>query len=167
MGIVFSALSLVSVLAAQPSAYLADVYGKVPSLLVGTGLISMSFAIIPAMNSFEGLLFAMGPLALGSTFLSSVPTAYLSDLVPEHKRSQALALLRTAGDVGLLSGAVCSGLVSEVIGMQVRAIEDRWGSARIDGHGLSSSDQGGICVPNRFVNACSFERLISPCLCLV
>jgi len=117
IGMIFSGISIISVLSAQPSASLADKYGKVPSMLLGTGLLSLSFAMVPMTTSFEMLAAACVPLALGSTMLSSVPTAHISDLTTPAKRAQALALLRTAGDMGLLSGAVTAGLVSESIGM--------------------------------------------------
>jgi hypothetical protein len=41
----------------------------------------------------------------------------MQDLCHGDDRAQALALLRTAGDVGLLCGSIFSGVVSEVIGM--------------------------------------------------
>jgi MFS transporter, DHA1 family, multidrug resistance protein len=117
LGIIFSSISIISVAAATPAAYMADKYGKIPSLLAGTGLLALSFAAIPMCTTFEQLLASVAPLALGSTFLSSVPTAHLSDLTTSEQRAQALALLRTAGDVGLLTGAVTSGILSEHIGM--------------------------------------------------
>jgi MFS family permease len=117
LGIFFSSLSVVSVATAQPAAWLADKYGKVPGLLAGTSLLSLSFATIPLATSFEGLMLAGLPLALGGTVLSSVPTAHMSDLTTNEQRAQALALLRTAGDVGLLVGAMGSGLASEMMGI--------------------------------------------------
>ena len=117
LGIFFSSLSAVSVAVAQPAAAVADKYGKVPSMLAGTSLLTMAFASIPFASTFEGLMLAGAPLALGGTILSSVPTAHMSDLTSNEDRAQALALLRTAGDVGLLTGAMGSGLLSEVYGM--------------------------------------------------
>jgi len=117
LGIFFSSLSAVSVAVAQPAAAVADKYGKVPSLLAGTSLLTLAFASIPFASTFEGLMLAGAPLALGGTILSAVPTAHMSDLTNNEDRAQALALLRTAGDVGLLTGAMGSGLLSEVYGM--------------------------------------------------
>lgn len=113
----FAAISVVSVLFAQPSAHLADKYGKVPCVVLGSGLLSMSMVLIPQTSSFEHLLVALTPLALGSTILSAVPSAYMQDLCEPEDRAQGLALLRTAGDVGLLTGSIFSGIMSEVVGM--------------------------------------------------
>jgi hypothetical protein len=40
------------------------------------------------------------PLAMASSALTSTPTALVADLVDGGQRSQALSLLRTAGDAG-------------------------------------------------------------------
>ncbi len=117
IGASFAAISVVSVAAAQPAAYLADKYGKIPCMIAGSGLLSLSMTLIPQTTQFEYLLLALTPLALGSTVLSSVPAAHMQDLCASEDRAQALALLRTAGDVGLLCGSISSGLISEYIGM--------------------------------------------------
>jgi predicted MFS family arabinose efflux permease len=62
-------------------------------------------------------VLAVVPLALGGPILSTVPTAHVSDLSTPEQRAQALALLRTAGDTGLLTGAVSAGVMSEMVGM--------------------------------------------------
>ena len=67
----------------------------------------------PYAQSFEHLMACLAPVSFGSTILSAVPTAYMGDLVSSKQRPQALALLRTAGDVGLLIGAVSSGILSD------------------------------------------------------
>ena len=117
IGASFAAISVVSVATAQPAAYLADKYGKIPCMVVGSGLLSVSMTLIPQTTQFEWLLLALSPLALGSTVLSTVPAAHMQDLCANEDRAQALALLRTAGDIGLLCGSISSGLISEFIGM--------------------------------------------------
>jgi len=42
--------------------------------------------------------------------------AAISDAVHDSRRSQAIALLRTAGDVGYLCGAVSAGLAADMAG---------------------------------------------------
>lgn len=44
----------------------------------------------------------------------TAPTAYVTDLTLPYQRSQALALHRTVGDVGLLIGSLSSGVVADV-----------------------------------------------------
>jgi hypothetical protein len=123
----FAFMSLVSFLFSQPMAYLADKYGKVPTMLGGCGLLSCSMMALPLTTnpvaiellSLPALTGAIGvplytpallavllPFSLGSTALNATPTALMSDLTEPASRAQALSLLRTAGDLGLLLGNV-------------------------------------------------------------
>ena len=58
--------------------------------------------------------------------MSLLPTVLVSDSVPANLRSQALALLRTTSDIGLLLGAAVTGefavLSSETLSMQTNAM---------------------------------------------
>eukprot|EP01039_Chlorochromonas_danica_P007980 gene7980-8802_t len=89
LGAYFAASSVVSFLSAQPVAYVADRFSK-PAVLL-TGLV---------------------PLAIGSTMLNALPTSMVTDLSSDSQRAQALSLLRTAGDVGLLVGAASAGFLA-------------------------------------------------------
>jgi predicted MFS family arabinose efflux permease len=62
------------------------------------------------------LAVALGVWATGSSILSTAPVAYVSDKVTELQRAQALALLRTLGDVGFLVGAMTSGALADWVG---------------------------------------------------
>ena len=43
--------------------------------------------------------------------------SYVSDVVGDGKRAQAIALLRTAGDVGFLVGAAGTGIIADCFDM--------------------------------------------------
>ena len=55
---------------------------------------------------FSGALFTAGP------------TAYISDLVEESDRAQALAMLRTFGDLGLFVGAGSMGIFADLTSVE-------------------------------------------------
>ena len=48
----------------------------------------------------------------------SSATAYLADVAPPHQRAQALALLRSGGDLGLLLGATALGAVADAASLE-------------------------------------------------
>ena len=123
IGFCFAFSSTMSVLASQPAAYLADKWGKDRMIATGMGILGMSFLAMPYAQSFEYLMACLAPVSFGSTILSAVPTAYMGDLVSSKERPQALAFLRTAGDVGLLIGAISSGILSDFssIGSAIQA----------------------------------------------
>jgi predicted MFS family arabinose efflux permease len=109
IGMTFAYMSVVSVMASQPVAYFADRQGKIRTIIGGCGLMSASMALVPQAAGFEDLLIVLLPFALGSTALSSAPTALVTNLTSQCDRSQALAMLRTSGDVGHLIGAFSAG----------------------------------------------------------
>jgi hypothetical protein len=61
----------------------------------------------------------LGMWSMGSSMLSTAPLAYLSDHVSEENRAQAIALLRTCGDVGFLVGASGVGALADFTSMGV------------------------------------------------
>ncbi len=108
IGSAFAGMSIVSVFASQPTAKVADKMGKIPVILASCGLVSLSMLALPYATSLNELLASLIPLALGSTSISSVTQARMSDLATASNRAQALSLLRTAGDCGIISGALLS-----------------------------------------------------------
>lgn len=68
------------------------------------------------MNEVVG---TCGLWALGSTMLSTAPVSFVSDNVSDRKRAQAIALFRTAGDVGFLLGAVSTGAIADAFTMDI------------------------------------------------
>jgi predicted MFS family arabinose efflux permease len=62
------------------------------------------------------LAATLGLWSMGSSMLSTAPLAYVSDRVDESKRAQAIALLRTSGDVGFLIGAAGTGALADWAG---------------------------------------------------
>mmetsp|Transcript_5974 Transcript_5974/g.8368 ORF Transcript_5974/g.8368 Transcript_5974/m.8368 type:complete len:427 (+) Transcript_5974:96-1376(+) len=114
IGSSFAFMSLVSFAASQPSAFLADRYGKVSNVLAGCSILAVSVAALPYVSSYTSLLAALFPMAIGSTVMHSTPTALTSDLSSTRQRSQALSLLRTSGDTGMVAGAICAGFIASV-----------------------------------------------------
>lgn len=97
IGFCFALSSSISVLVSQPTAFLADKWGKERMIVSGLGILGASFLAMPYATCFNHLLMVMAPVSFGSTILSAVPTALTGDLVANEDRPQALAFLRTAG----------------------------------------------------------------------
>lgn len=115
IGFVYAGVSVVNVLGGPPVAWAADRYGSRQVIIPGCLLLVGSQAAFPLLTAFPMLAFpALGVWALASTMLNTTPTAYTADVVPVSHRSQALALLRTSGDFGMLLGASESGVVAEM-----------------------------------------------------
>lgn len=111
-------MSAVQVLGNPVFAKVVDRIGKVPGIVTGCTLISASMLALPLCDNthLEQMAGVLGLWAVGSTLLSTSPLAYISDRVDDEKRAQAIALLRTSGDVGFLIGASSMGALADWAG---------------------------------------------------
>jgi len=128
VGQLYMWMSAVQVLGNQAAGRFADTAGKGSAIVLGGALTSVGMAGVPIVCTYFSaggdvfnidwaiLAASLGIWSLGGTLLSTSHVAAVSDLVGSDQRSQALALLRTAGDVGYLCGAIGAGLLADGIG---------------------------------------------------
>jgi len=117
VGKVYMGMSLVHVLGNPTMATLIDRMGKVNGIVGGCTFLSTSMFILPYCTEMNEVVATCGLWALGSTMLSTAPVSFISDNVSDRKRAQAIALFRTAGDVGFLLGAMSAGAFADVFDM--------------------------------------------------
>mmetsp|Transcript_5926 Transcript_5926/g.14268 ORF Transcript_5926/g.14268 Transcript_5926/m.14268 type:complete len:402 (-) Transcript_5926:769-1974(-) len=119
VGALFAMVSLVNVVGSQISAQVSDKLGRKRTIVPGLALIATAVAGLPFATDGNQLTALMALWSVGGAVLSTGPTAYLSDLSSESERPQALAMIRSMGDLGLLMGAGCLGAVAHVSSMDV------------------------------------------------
>jgi MFS family permease len=113
VGQVYMGMSVVQVLGNPILGKLVDRVGKVPGIVGGCTLIASAMATLPFCTDTYQLAGIFGVWATGSSLLSTAPLAFISDEVDDEKRAQAIALLRTSGDVGFLIGASSMGALAD------------------------------------------------------
>ena len=116
LGQVYMGMSLVQVLGNPLLAKGVDHMGKGRAILCGCYLLSASMAMLPFTENIPQLAGVLGLWATGSTMLSTAPVAYISDHTDDTTRAQAIALLRTSGDIGFLVGAASMGALADWTG---------------------------------------------------
>lgn len=119
LGKVYMGMSLVQVLGNPTMAKFVDKMGKIPGIVIGCSLLSGSMFTLPLCTEMTQVSAALGCWALGSTMLSTSPVSYISDHVKDSKRAQAIALLRTVGDIGFLIGASGTGALADLSSMKI------------------------------------------------
>ena len=123
IGGVFAASSVISMVCTPLSAKVLDSVGQMRAVVPACLIIGSAMAVVPFahhdVSKFLGLFFVW---TTAGTLLSGGPVAYVSNISAPEDRSQALALLRTGGDVGMLGGAVISGALATALGSQPLAI---------------------------------------------
>lgn len=112
LGTYFSLIAVTNVVGAQPVAWLSDKYGRKPLIVSASGMLATSVGLMPFITTEHQLMGLVGLWAVGNTALGSTPTAYIADKTDASNRSQALALLRSAGDGGLMAGASILGTIA-------------------------------------------------------
>jgi DHA1 family multidrug resistance protein-like MFS transporter len=113
VGGVFAFASGVNVLVTKPAAAFADKHGKRMAMICSTLLVSGAMAAFPVMPAATPALAVMALWSAGGTLFGLAPAARTADIVTPRERSQALALLRTTGDCGLLIGASLTGFLAD------------------------------------------------------
>ena len=113
IGQVYMGMSVVQVLGNPIFAKLVDSVGKVPGIVTGCTLISSAMIGLPFCSDLYQLAGILVVWASGSSLLSISPMSFISDRVDDGKRAQAIALLRTSGDVGFLIGASSMGALAD------------------------------------------------------
>jgi MFS transporter, DHA1 family, multidrug resistance protein len=112
VGHVYMGMSALQIVGNHVFAAVSDRIGRLPVLLSGTTLMGGSLFYFDNAIHPEYLLPALAVWSCGSSMLSTAPIAYVSDHVPAERRAAAIALLRTAGDVGLLVGSLGTGYLA-------------------------------------------------------
>lgn len=111
LGMCYGGIAVTNVLAAQPLAMMTDKVGKQEMMLGGMGLLGLSLGGLPLCSDISTLPMALGGWAIASTILFPVPQAIAADVTSAEDRSNALAMVRTLGDVGLVAGGVLASLL--------------------------------------------------------
>jgi MFS family permease len=117
IGTMYALNSLINIVGSQPIAWVSDKYGRKNVILPGAliiGLGAMGLVMAPSIEYFVAASVLWG---IGSCTLSGAPMAYASDVTSDKMRTQALALLRSGGDLGFVLGGALSGSISMLLGM--------------------------------------------------
>jgi MFS family permease len=117
VGQVYMGMSMIQIVGNPIFASGADRFGKVPAMVAGCTLISTAMMALPSQLTHETTLApCLAFWAAGSSMLSTAPVSYTSDIVKPSHRAQAIAMLRTGGDVGFLIGASMTGVLADLTG---------------------------------------------------
>ena len=114
-------MSVVNICGAQLFAKISDKFGRKKVIVPAVCIISSILPFIPHVTSINELYYLMFGYSIGATMLGTSPTAYIADIhsgdkEKEERRSQALAMLRSGGDCGLMVGSGLLGYLTHASG---------------------------------------------------
>ena len=103
-GLIISLFTITAMISRPFSGKIADKVGRIPAMLIGIGVCVVISVLYPLLTSVSGFLLLRLVHGFSTGFSPTGATAYLSDIIPQHKRGEAMGLLGTAGTVGMASG---------------------------------------------------------------
>lgn len=118
-GLIISLFALTAMLSRPFSGRIADKFGRVPVMLVGSTVCFTMGLLYPLLSSVSGFLFLRLVHGFSTGFTPTGQTAYLSDVIPAHRRGEAMGLLGTAGTVGMAAGPAIGGAIANRFSIDV------------------------------------------------
>lgn len=102
-----------------PSGYMADIIGRRTSLIMGSILGTLGFAIYSITGSFNGFLLAEIVLGLGGSFISGSDSALLYDTLAAMKQKHTYLRLEgritSLGNFAETIAAICGGMIAAAL----------------------------------------------------
>lgn len=114
IGLVFTLTGLVTITTLMPAAWAADHVGRRHVILFSGAFAGLGALLVGSVATPVGFVMGNLVMSLGTGTAGPAPAAYVADIAPPGKRGMAIAMYRSAGDVGFLAAPPLLGLLSEV-----------------------------------------------------
>jgi len=103
-GLIIAVFTLTAGLSRPFSGKLADTVGRIPVMIFGALICFISGFIYPVTSSIAGFLFLRLIHGFSTGFKPTGTAAYVADVVPFHRRGEAMVILGIAGSIGIAAG---------------------------------------------------------------
>lgn len=113
IGVVFTATGVMTLFTLMPAAWATDAVGRRNVILFSGVVAGIGALVVAQTSSVMGFVIGNVVLSLGTGTAGPAPAAYVADIAPAHMRGLAVAMYRSAGDVGFLAAPPLLGLLSE------------------------------------------------------
>ena len=122
VGVVFTVTGVMTLFTLMPSAWAADTIGR-RNVIFFSGLLAGAGAlVVGAFASPVGYVVGNVVMTLGTGTAGPAPAAYVAEIAPPGKRGLAIALYRSAGDIGFLAAPPLLGLLSEATSLSTALV---------------------------------------------
>lgn len=119
IGALSATIATIGIVVLQPLAFFADRYGRRTALGVGSATMGLSMAAVPLVGTPALVSGALACSAVGQNLLAPAISALLMDTVSKvdpSKITQAMSLLRSCSDIGMVTGAATIGAIGTQFG---------------------------------------------------
>jgi len=104
IGLVISLFTVTAMISRPLSGKLADRIGRKPVIMAGALVCFLCSLMYPLLTTVFGFFFLRLLHGFSTGFTPTGEAAYLSDIIPAHRRGEAMGLMGTASSLGMASG---------------------------------------------------------------
>jgi MFS family permease len=114
LGVLFTVLSVVTLLGLAPAALIADRLGRKWAIVPSGLVVAVALAFMASVDSTTWFVTSAVVMAAGNSIAGPAPAAYVADIAPASLRGLAMGMYRTSGDVGFVVGPPLLGAIADV-----------------------------------------------------
>ena len=117
-GLIIALFTLTAGLSRPLSGKLTDMWGRVPVMIFGASVCFIIGFIYPIMTSISGFFFLRLVHGFSTGFKPTGTSAYIADIVPSHRRGEAMGIMGISGSLGMSAGPYIGGEITLRISLE-------------------------------------------------
>jgi len=111
-GLIIALFTLTAGFSRPFSGKLVDKIGRIPVMIIGATVGAVSSFIYPLLTGFWGFLALRFFHGFSAGFKPTGTSTYLSDIVPAHRRGEAMGMLGLSGSLGMAMGPALGSMIA-------------------------------------------------------
>jgi DHA1 family multidrug resistance protein-like MFS transporter len=116
IGLGLGIVSVVGLVLAYPTGWLADRFGRKPVIVPSTLFNGLSFVFFLLAPDYTWFLVGCLAWAISSGLSGAAPSAYAADMAPPGMAAAAMGAYRTLSELGYVVGPLLLGLIADLFG---------------------------------------------------
>ncbi len=117
-GYIISLFTLSAGLSRPFSGKLADKIGRIPVMVAGVAVCFIVCLLYPLLSTVGGFLLLRFFHGFSTGFTPTGTSAYVADIIPFHRRGEAMGLQSLFGSLGMAAGPAAGGYMASIWGVQ-------------------------------------------------
>ena len=118
-GYVISLFTVTAGLSRPFSGKLSDTIGRIPVMIIGAGVCFVMGFMYPLLGSVWAFLLLRFLHGFSTGFKPTGTSAYIADIVPTHRRGEAMGYSGLFGSIGMATGPGFGPKITEAFGLEV------------------------------------------------
>ncbi len=113
IGYIIACFTIIAMLSRPLSGKLTDTIGRMPIMIFGASVAFITSIFYPIWTTVLGFFILRSVHGMSTGFKPTATAAYLTDIVPQNKRGEAMGILGVLGSFGMAAGPVLGSLIRE------------------------------------------------------